>query len=150
MALAAEDSRRTFTDASRVNPHSIGTTSLLLRAVFALSLMAIAANCFLKYLWWAACYSAWSGLPKFHEQWKAAGANASLNGWSGNRPGTGQPHPHLHCHPLAQSDFLKPVENHIARSCLAHNNHRRNWPSGLGFSLGQTESLSNSVTSYLP
>lgn len=82
MALAAEDSRRTFTDASRVNPHSIGTTSLLLRAVFALSLMAIAANCFLKYLWWAACYSAWSGLPKFHEQWKAAGANASLNGWS--------------------------------------------------------------------
>jgi hypothetical protein len=82
MALAAEDSRRTFTDASRVNPHSIGTTSLLLRGVFALSLMAIAANCFLKYLWWAACYSAWSGLPKFHEQWKAAGANASLNGWS--------------------------------------------------------------------
>jgi hypothetical protein len=82
MALAAEDSRRTFTDASRVNPPSIGTTSLLLRAVFALSLMAIAANCFLKYLWWAACYSAWSGLPKFHEQWKAAGANASLNGWS--------------------------------------------------------------------
>ena len=82
MALAAEDSRRTFTDASRVNPHSIGTTSLLLRGVFALSLMAMAANCFLKYLWWAACYSAWSGLPKFHEQWKAAGANASLNGWS--------------------------------------------------------------------
>jgi hypothetical protein len=82
MALAVEDSRRTFTDASRVHPHTIGTASRLLRAVFALALMAIAANCFLKYLWWAACYSAWSGLPKFHEQWKAAGANASLNGWS--------------------------------------------------------------------
>jgi glucan phosphoethanolaminetransferase (alkaline phosphatase superfamily) len=82
MALAAEDSRRTLTDASRVHPHTIGTTSRLLRAVFALALMASAANCFLKYLWWAACYSAWSGLPKFHEQWKAAGANASLNGWS--------------------------------------------------------------------
>jgi hypothetical protein len=60
----------------------MGTTSRLLRAVFALALMAIAANCFLKYLWWAACYSAWSGLPKFHEQWRAAGVNASLNGWS--------------------------------------------------------------------
>ena len=81
MALTAEDSRRTLTDASRVHPHSTVTTSRLLRAVFALALMATAANCFLKYLWWAACYSAWSGLPKFHEQWKAAGANASLNGW---------------------------------------------------------------------
>ena len=82
MALAAKESRRTLTDASRVQPHTIGTASRLLRAVFALALMAIAANCFLKYLWWAACYSAWSGLPKFHEQWRAAGANASLNGWS--------------------------------------------------------------------
>jgi hypothetical protein len=59
-----------------------GPTSLIFRTALALALMAIAANCFLKYLWWAACYSAWSGLPKFHEQWKAAGANASLNGWS--------------------------------------------------------------------
>ncbi len=82
MAFAAEDSRRTLTEASGVHPHAMGTTSRLLRAVFALALMAIAANCFLKYLWWAACYSAWSGLPKFHEQWRAAGANASLNGWS--------------------------------------------------------------------
>ena len=82
MALAAEDSRRTLTDASRIHPPKIRTSSRLLRAVFALALMASAANCFLKYLWWAACYSAWSGLPKFHEQWKKAGANASFNGWS--------------------------------------------------------------------
>src|SRR3954453_17508003 len=82
MALAVEDSRRTFTDASRVHPHTIGTASRLLRAVFALALMASAANCFLKYLWWAACYSAWSGIPKMAEQWKAAGARATFNGWS--------------------------------------------------------------------
>ena len=44
--------------------------------------MALAANCFLKYLWWTACYSAWYGIPKLAEQWKAAGANASFNGWS--------------------------------------------------------------------
>ena len=44
--------------------------------------MALAANCFLKYLWWTACYSAWSGIPKMAEQWKAAGAHASFNEWS--------------------------------------------------------------------
>ena len=44
--------------------------------------MAVAANSFLKYLWWTACYSAWSGIPKMAEQWKAAGANAAFNGWS--------------------------------------------------------------------
>ena len=43
--------------------------------------MAIAANRFLKYLWWTACYSAWYGIPKLAEQWKAAGARASFNGW---------------------------------------------------------------------
>jgi len=53
-----------------------------LRLALALALMATAANCFLKYLWWAACYSAWSGLPKFHQQWQAAGVRASFNGWS--------------------------------------------------------------------
>ena|SRR2546423_1186935 len=56
--------------------------SSILRVLVSTALMAAAANCFLKYLWWAACYSAWYGLPKFHEQWKAAGANASFNGWS--------------------------------------------------------------------
>jgi hypothetical protein len=54
----------------------------ILRLALALALMTTAANCFLKYLWWAACYSAWAGLPKFHAQWIAAGAHASLNGWS--------------------------------------------------------------------
>jgi len=48
----------------------------------ALVLMAVAANCFLKYLWWTACYSAWSGIPKLAEQWKRAGVRASFFGWS--------------------------------------------------------------------
>ena len=57
-------------------------TSQILRLTTVLALMALAANCFLKYLWWTACYSAWYGIPKLTEQWKAAGANASFNGWS--------------------------------------------------------------------
>jgi len=44
--------------------------------------MAFAANCFLKYLWWTACYSAWAGIPKLTEQWKAAGSRTSFKGWS--------------------------------------------------------------------
>jgi hypothetical protein len=44
--------------------------------------MVLAANCFLKYLWWTACYSAWYGIPKLIEQWKAAGTKASFNGWT--------------------------------------------------------------------
>lgn len=44
--------------------------------------MTTAANCFLKYVWWTACYSAWSGIPKLAEQWKAAGSRASFYGWS--------------------------------------------------------------------
>ena len=58
------------------------TTSRILRAVIAAALMALAANCFLKYLWWTACYSAWSGIPKMAEQWRAAGSRATFNGWS--------------------------------------------------------------------
>ncbi len=54
----------------------------ILRLAVAASLMALAANCFLKYLWWTACYSAWYGIPKLAEQWKLAGSNASFNGWS--------------------------------------------------------------------
>ena len=45
-------------------------------------LMAVAANCFLKYLWWTACYSAWAGIPKLAAQWKQAGMRASVYGWS--------------------------------------------------------------------
>ncbi len=50
------------------------TSSLILRIAAAAALMALAANCFLKYLWWTACYSAWYGIPKLAEQWKAAGS----------------------------------------------------------------------------
>ncbi len=57
-------------------------TSRIVRFTTALALMALAANCFLKYLWWTACYSAWYGIPKMAEQWKLAGSNASFNGWS--------------------------------------------------------------------
>ena len=57
-------------------------TSRILRLAAAALLMALAANCFLKYLWWTACYSAWYGVPKLAEQWKLAGSNASFNGWS--------------------------------------------------------------------
>ena len=52
------------------------------RAVLAAILTALAANCFLKYLWWTASYSAWSSIPKMVEQSKLASANASFNGWS--------------------------------------------------------------------
>jgi len=57
-------------------------TSQIFRTLLATALMAVAANCFLKYLWWTACYSAWSGIPKLTERWKAAGARAWFNGWS--------------------------------------------------------------------
>ena len=56
--------------------------SRVLRLALAATAMALAANCFLKYLWWTACYSAWNGIPKLAEQWKAAGTHASFNGWS--------------------------------------------------------------------
>ena len=55
--------------------------SPFIRIALAAALMAIAANCFLKYLWWSACYSAWYGIPKLAEQWKAAETRASFNGW---------------------------------------------------------------------
>jgi len=56
--------------------------SRIVRLATALPLMALTANCFLKYLWWTACHSAWYGIPKLSEQWKLAGSNASFNGWS--------------------------------------------------------------------
>ena len=59
-----------------------GTSSSILKLIVAAALMLIAANCFLSYLWWSACYSAWSGIPKLHAQWVAAGMRASMNGWS--------------------------------------------------------------------
>jgi hypothetical protein len=44
--------------------------------------MSVAANCFLKYLWWAANYSAWYGISKYAAQWRAAGARTSFYGWA--------------------------------------------------------------------
>ena len=61
---------------------SVSMAYKTLRALLAAALMALAANCFLKYLWWTACYSAWAGIPKMAEQMKAAGSRASFNGWS--------------------------------------------------------------------
>lgn len=58
------------------------TTSWIVRLTPAIVSMAIAANCFLKYLWWAACYSAWAGIPRLTEQWRRAGSRASFFGWS--------------------------------------------------------------------
>jgi hypothetical protein len=57
-------------------------TSPILRIALALSLKTTAANCFLKYLWWTACYSAWAGIPKLAAQWRAAGARSSFYGWT--------------------------------------------------------------------
>lgn len=57
-------------------------TSPILRIALALALITTAANCFLKYLWWTACYSAWAGIPKLASQWRAAGARSSFYGWS--------------------------------------------------------------------
>ena len=56
--------------------------SPIVRIALAFVLMAVAANRFLSYLWWTACSSAWSGIPKMAEQWRAAGVRASLNGWT--------------------------------------------------------------------
>ncbi len=64
--------------------HSPMTTSAswTVRLALALLAMAVAADCFLKYVWWAACYSAWSGIPRLAEQCRRAGSRASLFGWS--------------------------------------------------------------------
>lgn len=80
MALAAESNRPAIS-----NPGSAAMTGNVRRIVTTISVLAstfLAANCFLSYLWWTACYSAWSGIPKMAEQWRAAGTRASFNGWS--------------------------------------------------------------------
>jgi hypothetical protein len=58
------------------------TASSILRIALALALITTAANCFLKYLWWTACYSAWAGIPNLAPQWRAAGARSSFYGWT--------------------------------------------------------------------
>ena len=59
-----------------------GPNSPILRIALALALVTTAANFFLKYLWWTACYSAWAGIPKLAAQWRAAGARSSFYGWT--------------------------------------------------------------------
>lgn len=68
--------------ASAAEVHSVSMAHKIFRAFLAAILMALAANCFLKYLWWTASYTAWSSIPKMAEQSKAAASNATFNGWS--------------------------------------------------------------------
>jgi len=44
--------------------------------------MNVAASCFLKYLWRAANYSAWYGIPKHSAPSRAAGVRAWFHGWA--------------------------------------------------------------------
>jgi hypothetical protein len=44
--------------------------------------MAAAAFCVLKYLWWAACYSGWYGLPGYAQQLRDASIRANVYWWS--------------------------------------------------------------------
>jgi hypothetical protein len=81
MNLSTEQNRLVLANEA---PHkrTSGTTSPILRFALALALITTAANCFLKYLWWTACYSAWAGIPKLAAQWRAAGARSSFYGWT--------------------------------------------------------------------
>ena len=82
MVFAAAPSDRTASKIAPSNASPSTAASRILRALLALALMATAANFFLKYLWWTACYSAWSGIPKMAGQWKTAGIRSSFYGWS--------------------------------------------------------------------
>lgn len=83
MALATESNAPGVVDsAGGVKTSTTPAGPQILRTALALALMTTAANCFLKYLWWAACYSAWSGIPKLAAQWRAAGNRASFYGWT--------------------------------------------------------------------
>ena len=81
MDLAAEQNPRTRANQAALD-RTHGPAPLILCTAVAIALMAIAANCFLKYLWWTACYSAWAGIPKLAAQWRAAGARSSFYGWT--------------------------------------------------------------------
>ena len=82
MALAASDNDRVPLNAHSAKALKSKSLLLIFAVTSPLLLIAFAANCFLKYLWWTACYSAWSGIPKLAEQRRAAAAHASFNGWS--------------------------------------------------------------------
>lgn len=82
MNLAAQRNETAVEISNSGSPSAINIGSLTVRVLLALGLMAIAANCFLKYLWWAAKSSALAGIPKVAAEWRAAGARVSLFGWS--------------------------------------------------------------------
>lgn len=79
MALAAEGNLQATSNANSGKPTATGN---IIRLITAAILMALAANCFLKYLWWTAYSSTLNGIPKVADQWRAAAARASFNGWS--------------------------------------------------------------------
>lgn len=82
MALVAEDNQAVIKGSESGTASTTNIASLVVRAFAALGLMLLAGNCFLEYLWWTAKYSALAGIPKVAAQWEAAGARASLYGWS--------------------------------------------------------------------
>ena len=101
-------------------------TSWILRLAAAAALMALAANCFLKYLWWTACYSAWYGIPKLAEQWKAAGSNASFNGWTLIVLDAGAVALFFSLITLALYELVRVLQKRCASRGITHNHHRRN------------------------
>ena len=56
-AVSADDNKSPIGIASK-------TGTRILQFLLAVARMLIGANSFLRYLWWTACYSAWSGIPK--------------------------------------------------------------------------------------
>ncbi|HKT87913.1 MAG TPA: hypothetical protein VJQ59_05725 [Candidatus Sulfotelmatobacter sp.] len=79
MDVAAEPTRNL---SGATGGHSGRMGSRITGIIVAAVAMTAAANCFLKYVWWTACYSAWRGIPKLAAQWQAAGTRASFYGWS--------------------------------------------------------------------
>jgi len=53
-----------------------------LRVGVAAALTVASAVCFLRYSWWAACYSGWYGLPKYAAEIKVAEHLAQLFFWT--------------------------------------------------------------------
>ena len=80
MVSAAEGDRPAISNPG--NAAKIGNVRGIVTTISALALMLVAANSFLSYLWWTACYSTWSGIPKMVEQARAAGIRASVNEWT--------------------------------------------------------------------
>lgn len=76
MDVAAEPTRNLST---RSNGRSASRIWSIALAVF---FAALAGNCFLKYVWWTACHTAWAGIPKLAAQWQAAGVRSTFYGWT--------------------------------------------------------------------